>query len=135
MAAINLHRVGILLRRFQSQQHARRIHEKGDSPGSKEVSGVEARRELFWRADYLKSDKDRVAYLEAAVEEAGDDPAFVAHALGVVARSRGMAKLARDTGMTREGLYKALSASGNPSFATVFKVLRALGLRISARAA
>lgn len=86
-------------------------------------------------ADYLKSEKEIAAYLEAAIEEAGDDPAFIAHALGTVARSRGMAKLARDTGMTREGLYKALSTSGNPSFATVFKVLRALGLRIAPRAA
>ncbi len=86
-------------------------------------------------ADYLKSEKEIAAYLEAAIEEAGDDPAFIAHALGTVARSGGMVKLARDAGMTREGLYKALSASGNPSLATVFKVLRALGLKIAPRVA
>ena len=69
-------------------------------------------------------------YLEAALEEAGDDPAFVAHALGTIARSGNVSELARRTGMSREGLYKALSADGNPSFATIVKVARALGLRI-----
>ena len=82
-------------------------------------------------AEYLKSERDIAVYLEACVEEAGDDPAFLAHALGVVARARNMSQIARDTGMTREGLYKALSAGGNPSFATVLKVANALGLRIS----
>lgn len=71
-------------------------------------------------------------YLDACLEEAGDDPAFITHALGVVARARGMTQLARDTGMTREGLYKALSEEGNPSFATVLKVMRALGIRLHA---
>jgi probable addiction module antidote protein len=70
------------------------------------------------------------AYLEAALEEAGDDPAFVAQALGTIARSGNVSELARRTGMSREGLYKALSADGNPSFATIVKVARALGLRI-----
>jgi probable addiction module antidote protein len=66
----------------------------------------------------------------AGLEEAGDDPAFVAQALGTIARSGNVSELARRTGMSREGLYKALSADGNPSFATIVKVARALGLRI-----
>ena len=86
-------------------------------------------------ADYLKTERDIAAYLEACVEEAGDDPAFLAHALGVVARARNMSQLARDSGLTREGLYKALSAEGNPSFATILKVANALGLRISFKVA
>jgi len=86
-------------------------------------------------ADYLNTEQDIAAYLEAAIEDAGDDPAFIAHALGTVARSRGMVKLARATGMTREGLYKALSAKGNPSFSTVYKVMRALGVKLTPQAA
>ncbi|MGQ0621199.1 MAG: addiction module antidote protein [Panacagrimonas sp.] len=84
-------------------------------------------------ADYLKTEDDVTAYLEAVMEEGGDDPAFIARALGVVARARNMSQLARDTGLTREGLYKALSGEGNPSFATVMKVARALGLRMTFR--
>ena len=81
-------------------------------------------------ADYLTSREQAAAYLEAAIEEAGDDPAFIAAALGTIARSGNLSELARTTGMSREGLYKALSADGNPSFATISKVTRALGLRI-----
>lgn len=80
--------------------------------------------------DALRSPEDCAAFIEAAVEEAADDPAFIALVLGEVARARGMAQTARDVGMTREGLYKALSPQGNPSFATVLKVLAALGLRM-----
>ena len=82
-------------------------------------------------ADYLRTEADRTAYLEACLEEAPDDPAFIAHALGVVARARNMSQLARDTGLTREGLYKALSDEGNPSFGTVLKVVNALGYRLA----
>jgi probable addiction module antidote protein len=91
-------------------------------------------RETFSRydtADYLKTADDVAAYLEAVMEEAGDDGAFVAQALGTVGRARGMAQLARDTGLTREGLYKALAADGNPSFGTILKVFRALGLKLA----
>lgn len=91
------------------------------------------RAEEFTRydsADYLGSVEDAAAYLEAAVAEAGDDPAFIAHALGVIARSGNVSELARRVGMSREGLYKALSAEGNPSFATIVKVAGALGLKI-----
>ena len=80
-------------------------------------------------ADYLETPEDIAAYLEAALEE--DDPALIAHALGAVARSRGMTQLSRETDISREGLYKALSIEGNPSFATVSKVLHAFGLRIA----
>jgi probable addiction module antidote protein len=81
-------------------------------------------------ADYLTSREEAAVYLEAAIDEAGDDPAFIAQALGTIARSGNLSELARTTGMSREGLYKALSADGNPSFATISKVARALGLRI-----
>ncbi|ANH76440.1 helix-turn-helix family protein [Ralstonia insidiosa] len=87
---------------------------------------------LWDSAEHLKTEADMAEYLDACLEEAGDDPAFITHALGVVARARGMTQLARDTGMTREGLYKALSEEGNPSFATVLKVMRALGIRLHA---
>ena len=83
-------------------------------------------------ADYLKTDEDIQLYFEACLEES--DPALIAHALGVIARARGMTQLARDTGLTREGLYKALSADGNPEFATVMKVIKALGLQLHAAA-
>ncbi|MGA3771426.1 addiction module antidote protein [Ralstonia pseudosolanacearum] len=85
---------------------------------------------LWDSAEHLRTEADIAAYLDACLEEAGDNPAFITHALGVVARSRGMTQLARETGMTREGLYKALSEGGNPSFATVLKVIRALGIRL-----
>ncbi len=79
-------------------------------------------------ADYLRTPEDISAYLEASAEE--NDPAQLALALGAVARARNVSQLARDSGMTREGLYKALSAGGNPSFATITKIARALGLRV-----
>jgi probable addiction module antidote protein len=81
-------------------------------------------------ADYLVSVEDAAAYLEAALEEGGDDPAFVAQALGTIARSGNVSELARRAGMSREGLYKALSGDGNPSFATIMKVAKALGLKL-----
>jgi probable addiction module antidote protein len=81
-------------------------------------------------ADYLTDTQDAAAYLEAALEAGGDDPACVAQALGVIARSGNVSELARQVGMSREGLYKALSADGNPSFATIMKVAAALGLRL-----
>lgn len=84
----------------------------------------------FDAAHYLRTPTDIAAYLEATLEESGDDPAVIARALGTVARSGNLSALARKTGMSREGLYKALTADGNPSFATISKVARALGLRI-----
>lgn len=81
-------------------------------------------------ADYLKSEEDVAAYLEACAEESGDDPAFMAHALGVVVRARNMSQLARETGMSREGLYKALSGEGNPSYANMVRIAKAVGFRL-----
>ena len=81
-------------------------------------------------ASYLKTDEDIAAYLSACFEEAGDDAAFITHALGVVAKAKGMTQLAKQTGLGRESLYKALSGEGNPSFATILKVMRALGVQI-----
>ena len=84
-------------------------------------------------ADYLETDEDIVAYLEAAFEDG--DPGLIAAALGDIAKVRGMAKIAAQAGLGRESLYKALSPNGNPEFATVLKVMRALGLRLHASAA
>ncbi|MHB1098020.1 MAG: addiction module antidote protein [Burkholderiales bacterium] len=83
-------------------------------------------------ADYLKTEEDMALYLDACLDEAGDDPAFIVKALGTIARARGMTQLAKDTGLAREGLYKALSGEGNPSFATILKVTHALGMRLHA---
>ncbi|MFA9215991.1 MAG: addiction module antidote protein [Sphingomonadaceae bacterium] len=80
-------------------------------------------------ADYLRSKEDIVLYFNAVIEEAGDDVAFIAKALGNIARAYGMTQLANETGLGRESLYKALSEGGNPSLATILKVVRALGLR------
>jgi probable addiction module antidote protein len=83
----------------------------------------------------LKTEADIQAYLIACFEEAPDDASYIAAALGDVARAQGMTRLARRTGLTRMGLYKALSKDGNPSLDTVLKVLHALGLRLAAKAA
>lgn len=80
-------------------------------------------------AEHLKTEEDMAAYLDACIQEAGDDAAFIAAALGDIARARGMTKLAKETGIGRESLYKALSGEGNPSFGTILKVTKALGLR------
>ena len=80
-------------------------------------------------AEHLKTDEDMAAYLEACLQEAGDDAAFIAKALGNIARAKGMTQLSKDTGLGRESLYKALSGDGNPSFATILKVTHALGLK------
>lgn len=84
----------------------------------------------FDPADYLNTVEDVAAYVEAVIDQGDDDPAAITQALGTVARSRNLSEIARHAGMSREGLYKALSANGNPSFATVVKVSRALGLRV-----
>lgn len=86
-------------------------------------------------ADYLDSIEDVSTYLQIALEESADDPTAVPRALGVIARSQNMSELARRVGMSRDGLYKALSAEGNPTWSTVLKVTNALGLRLTLRAA
>ena len=87
----------------------------------------------FDPAELLDSAEAIGTYLEEAFES--DDPAFITHALGIVARAKGMTEVARKTGLTRESLYKALSADGNPEFATILRVLNALDLRFGVRAA
>ena len=91
-------------------------------------------KELFARydsADYLKTEEDVAAYLEAVMEEGGDDPSYIARTLGVVARARNMTALAQEVGMSRVGLNKTLSGEGNPTLSTVLKVAKALGLKVS----
>ena len=83
-------------------------------------------------ADYLETEEDVVAYLEAAFDDG--DPGLIAAALGDIARAEGMTKIATEAGLGRESLYKALSPDGNPGFATVLKVMRVLGLRLHASA-
>ena len=83
-------------------------------------------------AEHLETAEDMAAYLEAALEEG--DPALIAAAMGDIARAKGITQIARETGLGRESLYKALSPDGNPEFGTVLKVLRALGLRLHATA-
>jgi probable addiction module antidote protein len=79
-------------------------------------------------AAYLKTDRDIAYYLEAVFDDG--DPALISHALGVVARAKGMTQIAQTAGLGRESLYKALSPEGNPEFATVLKVMHALGLKL-----
>jgi probable addiction module antidote protein len=82
-------------------------------------------------AEHLKTEEDIQLYLDACLEESGDDPSFIVHAFGVIARARNMSQLSRDTGLTREGLYKALSPEGNPTFSTVAKIAKAFGFKLS----
>ncbi|MDO5672486.1 MAG: putative addiction module antidote protein [Actinomycetaceae bacterium] len=85
-------------------------------------------------ADYLKDMEDVAGYLEIALEESTEDPTALPRALGAIARSGNMSELARRTGMSRDGLYKALSADGNPTWSTILKVANALNLRFSVHA-
>jgi probable addiction module antidote protein len=86
-------------------------------------------------AEQLRTPEEMAAYLDAWLAEAPDDAAGIARALGDIARAKGMSQVARDAGLSRESLYKALSENGNPSFATILKVARALGVRLHAEAA
>lgn len=83
-------------------------------------------------ADYLKTEQDFADYFALCVEDDPGDGSLIRQALGTIARARGMTQLAKDTGLAREGLYRALSADGNPEFATVMKVIKALGLHLGA---
>ena len=83
-------------------------------------------------ADHLRTPEEMAAYLQASIEEANGDAAFIAKALGDIARAKGMTQVARDAGLSRESLYKALSGERSPGFDTVLKVLTALGLEIHA---
>ncbi|QBE68887.1 hypothetical protein SynWH8101_1301 [Synechococcus sp. WH 8101] len=83
-------------------------------------------------AETLRTPDEMAAYLEACIEDADGDAAFIAKALGDIARAQGMTQIARQTGLSRESLYKALSGDRSPSFDTVLKVISALGLKLSA---
>ena len=86
-------------------------------------------------AEHLRTPDEMAAYLDAWMDEAPEDAAGIARALGDIARAKGMSQVAKDAGLSRESLYRALSADGNPSFATVLKVAKALGVRLHAQAA
>lgn len=83
-------------------------------------------------AEYLKTDEDAALYLDACLEEDPGDGSLVRGALNAIARARGMTHLAEETGLTREGLYKALSPAGNPEFSTILKVIKALKIQLHA---
>ena len=85
-------------------------------------------------AEHLRTPEEMAAYLEACFEEANGDAAFIAKALGNIARAKGMAQVARDSGLSRESLYKALSGERSPDFDTILKVVGALGLTLHAEA-
>ncbi len=84
--------------------------------------------------EHLRTPEEMAAYLEACLEEANGDAAFVARALGDIARAKGMTQVARDAGLSRESLYKALSGDRSPGFDTILKVIDALGLKLHAGA-
>ena len=86
-------------------------------------------------AEHLRTPEEMAAYLDAWLEEMPDDVSGIARALGDIARAKGMSLVAKEAGLSRESLYRALSVGGNPSFATVLKVARALGVRLHAQAA
>ncbi len=86
-------------------------------------------------AEHLRTPEEMAAYLDAWLEEAPDDVSGIAKALGDIAQAKGMTQVAPDAGLSRESLYRALSADGNPSFATVLKVARALGVKFHAEPA
>ncbi len=86
-------------------------------------------------AEHLRTPEEMAAYLDAWLDEAPEDSSGIARALGDIARAKGMSQVAQDAGLSRESLYRALSERGNPSFATVLKVAKALGVRLHAQAA
>ena len=86
-------------------------------------------------AEHLHSPEEMAAYLEACFEDKDMDAAFIAKAIGDIARAKGMSQVARDTGLSRESLYKTFSGERNPRFDTILKVIRALGLELHAKAA
>lgn len=85
-------------------------------------------------AEHLRTPEEMAAYLEACLQEADGNAAFIAKALGDIARARGMTQVARDAGLSRESLYKALSGERSPDFDTILKVVDALGLKLHAQA-
>jgi len=102
---------------------------------SRATSGVKMNLATYDVAEQLRTPEEMAAYLDAWLTDFPDDAAGIARALGDVARAKGMTQVARDAGLSRESLYKALSENGNPSFATVLKVAKALGIRLQVQVA
>jgi len=86
-------------------------------------------------SEHLRTPQEMAAYLEMCIEEANGDASFIAKALGDIAKAKGMSQVARDSGLSRESLYKALSGEGSPGFDTILKVIGALGIKLHAEAA
>jgi len=95
---------------------------------------VKTKTTLYDVSEHLRTPEEMAAYLEACLEEANGDATFIAKALGDIARAKGMSQVARDAGLSRESLYKALSGDRSPNFDTILKVVSALGLRLHAEA-
>lgn len=102
---------------------------------AKPKTGAKTKTVAYDVADQLRTREEMAAYLDAWLSDAPDDVAGITRALGDIARAKGMTQVARDAGLSRESLYKALGENGNPSFATVLKVARALGVRLHAEPA
>jgi probable addiction module antidote protein len=96
------------------------------------AKGVLTKATRYDVADHLRTPAEMAAYLDAWLTDAPDDAAGIARALGDIARAKGMTQVAKDAGLSRESLYRALSEDGNPSFATILKVARAVGVRLQA---
>ena len=96
------------------------------------AKGVKTKVTAYDVADHLRTPAEMAAYLDAWLTDAPDDAAGIARALGGIARAKGMTRVAKETGLSRESLYRALSEDGNPSFATILKVARAVGVRLHA---
>ena len=104
-------------------------------PKSSQKTQVATRTVAYDVAEQLRTPEEMAAYLDAWLTEAPDDVSGIARALGDIARAKGMAQVAKEAGLSRESLYKALSENGNPSFATILKVTKALGVQLHAGAA
>lgn len=102
---------------------------------AKTASGksVDTKTTSYDISEHLRTPEEMAAYLDAWLQEAPDDVEGISRALGDIARAKGMTQVAKDAGLSRESLYRALSAGGNPSFATILKVAKALGVRLHAQ--
>jgi probable addiction module antidote protein/putative addiction module killer protein len=134
----------LLLSRRRRQVHTTEGHRQSHSPCAQfrgvamprvAKSSSRTKTSSYDVAEHLRTPEEMAAYLDAWLEEAPDDAAGIARALGNIARAKGMTQVAKDAGLSRESLYRALSSDGNPSFATVLKVARALGVKLHAAAA
>ena len=104
-------------------------------PASAKKKAPKVKTTAYDVAEHLRTPQEMAAYLDAWLDEAPDDISGIARALGDIARAKGMSQVAKEAGLSRESLYRALSEDGSPSFATVLKVARALGVRLHAQAA